>query len=42
MGFKELLALVPQITTPLSLVAFLAATVVFMHARAVGRAERLI
>lgn len=39
---QAFLQLVPQITTPLALIAFLAAAVVMMHARAVGRAERLI
>lgn len=39
---KILLEYLPLVTTPLSLVAFLAAVVVMLHARAVGRAESLI
>ncbi|MBN8214210.1 MAG: hypothetical protein J0M09_14900 [Xanthomonadales bacterium] len=39
---KLLIESIPLITTSLSLVAFLAAAVVLMHARTVGRAEKLI
>lgn len=39
---KFLIESLPLITTPLSLLAFLAAAVVLMHAKTVGRAEKLI
>lgn len=39
---KMLFESLPLVTTPLSLVAFLAAAVVVMHARTTGRAEKLI
>jgi hypothetical protein len=38
----NLIEALPLITTPLSLVAFLASVAVYVHARAVGRAQKLI
>lgn len=42
MSTNSMFDAIPLVTTPLSLVAFLAAVAVLAHARAIGRAEKLI